>query len=221
MTTLIIGAHPDDEVLGLGGTIAKLASAGEKVCVLIVTDGSSTQYPGDLEKRRQKDEELRACCRTLGVQEVVHGQLPDMQLDGAKHTELNDFIGDHIATWRPDTVYVHYPDVNRDHVRIFESTLVAARPTPGATVRRLLLFPTPSATEWDVPVIKRPFVANTFVDIEAYLDTKIEALKAYGTELRAFPHPRSPQAVRAISAACGIKVGLHHAEEFMLIRDIG
>ena len=98
MTTLVIGAHPDDEVLGLGGTIAKLASAGEKVCVLIVTDGSSTQYPGDQEKRRQKDEELRACCRTLGVQEVVHGQLPDMQLDGAKHTELNDFIGDHIAT---------------------------------------------------------------------------------------------------------------------------
>ena len=221
MTTLVIGAHPDDEVLGLGGTIARRAAEGEDVCVLIVTDGSSTQYPGDEDKRRQKDEELRACCRILGVREVVHGQLPDMQLDGVRHSELNDFIGEHIAKWQPDTVYVHYPDVNRDHVRIFESTLVAARPTPGATVRRLLLYPTPSATEWDVPVIKRPFVANSHVDIDAYLDTKIEALKAYGTELRAFPHPRSPQAIRAIAAAAGIKVGLRHAEEFMLIRDIG
>lgn len=221
MTTLVIGAHPDDEVLGLGGTIAKLAAEGEDVFVVIVTDGSSTQYPGDRQKRLQKEEELRACCRTLGVRDVVHGQLPDMQLDGVQHTVLNDFIGDHIAKWRPDTVYTHYPDVNRDHVRIFESTLVAARPTPGATVRRLLLYPTPSATEWDVPVIKRPFVANTYVDIEAYLETKIEALKAYGTELRAFPHPRSPQAIRSIAEACAIKVGLRYAEEFMLIRDIG
>jgi LmbE family N-acetylglucosaminyl deacetylase len=220
MTTLVIGAHPDDEVLGLGGTIAKLAAEGEDVFVAIVTDGSSTQYPGDREKRLQKEEELRACCRVLGVREVVHGQLPDMQLDGVQHTVLNDFIGDHIAKWRPDTVYTHYPDVNRDHVRIFESTLVAVRPTPGALVRRLLLYPTPSATEWDVPVMKQPFTANSFVDIEAHLETKIEALKAYGTELRAFPHPRSPQAIRSIAEAAGIKVGLRYAEEFMLIRDI-
>lgn len=220
MTTLVIGAHPDDEVLGSGGTIAKLAASGEGVHVLIVTDGSSTQYPGDQVKRAQKKEELEACCRTLGVSEVVHGELPDMQLDTVPHTKLNDFIGDHVATFRPDTIYTHYPDVNRDHVRIFESTLVVARPRPGAFVRKLLAYPTPSATEWDVPIQKRPFVATTYVDIETYLETKIEALACYETESRPYPHPRSAEALRAIAAGIGVKVGLKAAEEFMLLRDI-
>ena len=222
LTTMVIGAHPDDEVLGVGGTIAKLAKdRGEDVFVLIVTDGSSTQYPGDQQKRMQKQGELEACCRLLGVRGFVHGELPDMQLDTVPHTVLNDFIGDHIATWRPSTIYTHYPDVNRDHVRIYESTLVAARPTPGASTRRLFLYPTPSATEWDVPVLKRPFVATSYVDIEGFVETKIEALKCYGTELRSFPHPRSAEAIRIIAEACGVKVGLSYAEEFMLIRDIG
>jgi LmbE family N-acetylglucosaminyl deacetylase len=220
MTTLVIGAHPDDEVLGVGGTIAKLAAAGEIVHVLIVTDGSSTQYPGDHVKRAHKKVELEACCRTLGVSEVVHGALPDMQLDTVPHTKLNDFIGDHVARWRPDTVYTHYPDVNRDHVRIFESTMVVARPRPGAFVRRLLVYPTPSATEWDAPVLKRPFVPTCYVDIEAHLDTKIEALACYGTEIRPYPHPRSSAAIRAIAAGVGVKVGMKAAEEFMLLRDI-
>ncbi len=220
MTTLVIGAHPDDEVLGSGGTIARLSAAGEDVHVLIVTDGSSTQYPGDQVKRAQKKEELEACCRTLGVSEVVHGELPDMQLDTIPHTRLNAFIGDHVATFRPDTIYTHYPDVNRDHVRIFESTLVVARPRPGGLVKRLLVYPTPSATEWDVPVLKRPFVATTYVDIEAHLETKIEALSCYDTEIRPYPHPRSADAIRAIAASVGIKVGLKAAEEFMLLRDV-
>lgn len=221
MATLIIGAHPDDEVLGVGGTIAKLVKdRGEDVFVLIVTDGSSTQYPGDKEKQMKKRGELEACCRTLGVRDIVHGELPDMQLDRIPHSQLNDFISDQIAKWRPATVYTHYPDINRDHVRIYESTLVAARPTPGASVRRLFLYPTPSATEWDVPVLKYPFVANCHVDIEEHIETKIEALKHYDTELRPFPHPRSAQAIRIIAEAAGIKVGLRYAEEFMLIRDI-
>ncbi len=220
MTTLVIGAHPDDEVLGSGGTIAKLSAKGEEVQVLIVTDGSSTQYPGDMVKRAQKKGELEACCRTLGVCAVVHGELPDMQLDTVPHTRLNDFIGDHVATLRPDTIYTHYPDVNRDHVRIFESTLVVARPRPGAFVKRLIAYPTPSATEWDVPLLKRPFVANTYVDIEAFLDTKIEALACYDTEIRPYPHPRSADAIRAIAAGVGVRIGSKAAEEFMLLRDI-
>lgn len=219
MTTLVIGAHPDDEVLGSGGTIAKLAAAGEEVHVLIVTDGSSTQYPGDQVKRALKKDELEACCRTLGVSGVVHGELPDMQLDTVPHTRLNDFIGDHVATWQPDTIYTHYPDVNRDHVRIFESTLVVARPRPGAFVRRLLAYPTPSATEWDVPLLKRPFVPNCYVDIEAHLETKIAALACYDTETRPYPHPRSSDGIRAIAAGVGVRVGLKAAEEFMLLRD--
>jgi LmbE family N-acetylglucosaminyl deacetylase len=217
-TTLVIGAHPDDEVLGPGGTIARLAREGERVCVLIVTDGSSTQYLGDEDKRRRKRGELERCCAVLGVAELVHGDLPDMRLDSLPHHELNDFIGRHVERWRPDTVFTHYPDINRDHQRIFDSTLVAIRPRQGCPVRSLLLYPTPSATEWDVPLRKQPFVANEFVDIGRDLETKLEALGAYATELRPFPHPRSPEAVRLGAQACGLKVGMAYAEEFMMVR---
>jgi N-acetylglucosamine malate deacetylase 1 len=217
-TTLVIGAHPDDEVLGPGGTIARLAREGERVCVLIVTDGSSTQYPGDEEKRRRKRLELERCCAILKVAEFAHGELPDMRLDSVPHHELNGFIAEHIEKWRPETVFTHYPDINRDHQRIFDSTLVAARPRQGCLVRNLILYPTPSATEWDVPVRKTPFHANDYVDISRDLETKIEALQAYETELRPFPHPRSPEAVRITAQACGLKVAMPFAEEFMVVR---
>jgi LmbE family N-acetylglucosaminyl deacetylase len=221
MATMVIGAHPDDEVLGLGGTIARLArESGEKVFVLIVTDGSSTQYPNDRQKRLQKQRELEACCEVLGVADVAHGDLPDMQLDQVPHAQLNDFIGEHAGRWAPEVIYTHFPDINMDHVRIYQSTLVAARPRPGSSIRRLVLYPTPSATEWDVPILKQPFVANQYVDIEAHLETKIEALSRYATELRSYPHPRSADAIRALATATGLKVGLRYAEEFMVIRDI-
>lgn len=221
MATMVIGAHPDDEVLGLGGTIAKLAHQdGEDVYVLIVTDGSTTQYPNDQEKRLRKQGELEACCEILGVADLTHGDLPDMQLDRLGHVRLNQFIAEHVARWRPDVIYTHFPDVNKDHVCVYESTLVAARPRPGSSVRRLVLYPTPSATEWDLPVLKRSFAANAFVDIEAHLETKITALACYDTELRAFPHPRSPEAIRALAQACGLRVGLRYAEEFMVVRQI-
>jgi LmbE family N-acetylglucosaminyl deacetylase len=218
---MVIGAHPDDEVLGLGGTIAKLArEAGEQVYVLIVTDGSSTQYPNDEQKRLRKQRELEASCKILGVADFVHGDLPDMQLDRLGHVPLNQFIAGHVAKWAPDAIYTHFPDVNKDHVCVYESTLVAARPRPGSSVRRLVLYPTPSATEWDLPVLKRPFAASAFVDIEAHLETKIRALACYDTELREFPHPRSSEAIRALAQACGLKVGLRYAEEFMVVRQI-
>ncbi len=220
MTTLVIGAHPDDEVLGSGGTIAKLSAAGEEVHVLIVTDGSSTQYPDDPIKREEKNGGLEACCEMLGVSRLMHGELPDMQLDTVPHTRLNDFIGDHVSSLRPDTIYTHYPDVNRDHVRIFESTLVVARPRPGCFIKRLLAYPTPSATEWDAPVLKRPFVPNSYVDIEDFLEVKVRAFACYGTETRPYPHPRSGEAIRIIAARVGIKAGMRLAEEFMLLRDI-
>jgi LmbE family N-acetylglucosaminyl deacetylase len=221
MTTLVIGAHPDDEVLGPGGTIARLVQEfQERVIVLIVTDGSSTQYAGDDVKRRQKNEELRECCRILGVSDTIHGDLPDMRLDSVPHHELNDFLSKHINALQPDTVYTHFPDINKDHQCIFESTLVAVRPRPGCPVRKLILYPTPSATEWDVPILKQPFVANEYVDISGFLDTKLRAIEAYKTEIRPYPHPRSAEAVAETARASGQKVGMVHAEEFMVVRSL-
>ena len=219
MAVLVIGAHPDDEVLGLGGTVARLARDGlEDVFVLIVTDGSSTQYPGDEQKRLRKGEELGRCCEVLGAKDYVHGKFPDMQLDGVRHTELNALIAEHIAKWRPSTVYSHFPDVNRDHVRVYESTMVATRPTPGSFVKKLVLYPTPSATEWRAPGVSGCFVANEWVDIASTIDLKTEAVACYVTELRDPPHPRSAESLRATAQAVGAKAGYRFGEEFMVVR---
>ena len=199
-------------------SLALRKSLESVLVVLIVTDGSSTQYPGDHERRAKKNKELIECCRILGVSEVEHGNLPDMQLDSVPHHEINNYLSKSFEKWKPQTVYTHFPDVNMDHQRIFQSTLVAARPRTGCSVRKLLLYPTPSATEWDVPVLKRPFEANEYVDISDFLETKLEGLAAYETEIRPYPHPRSAEAVSATSRACGQKVGMAHAEEFMMIR---
>lgn len=219
MATLVIGAHPDDEVLSLGGTIARLAhERGEDVFVLIVTDGSSTQYPGDAEKRAQKNGELACCCEVLGVTDFAHGDLPDMQLEMVRHTEITALIAKYVSLWKPDTVYTHFPDINRDHERVYESTLVAARSLPGSSIRKLALFPTHSAAEWCLPGKGHAFAANEWVDVSTTIETKLEALRCYRTELRDPPHPRSLEAVRAFAASAGYIAGMRYAEQFMVVR---
>ncbi len=222
MTTLVIGAHPDDEVLGVGGTISKLIDKeNEPVYVLIVTDGSSTQYKEDAEKRKQKNSELQNSCSILGVAEFVHGNFPDMQLDKVPHSEINDFIYQYIVKWKPSTVYTHFPDINMDHKRIFESTIVATRPIPDSVVKKLILYPTPSATEWNIPIENNGFNANEYVALEEkYMNKKIEAFKTYNTEIRPAPHPRSIESIINYAKGSGAKVGYSYAEEFMVIRNI-
>lgn len=222
MATLVIGAHPDDEVLGVGGTISKLIDKeNEPIYVLIITDGSSTQYKGDAEKRKQKNAELQNSCSILGIAEFVHGNFPDMQLDNVPHSEINDFISKHITKWKPNVVYTHFPDINMDHKRIFESTIVATRPIQGSVVKKLILYPTPSATEWSIPIENNGFNANEYVGLEErYINKKIEAFRAYKTEIRSAPHPRSIETIKCFAQASGAKVGYSYAEEFMVIRNI-
>lgn len=220
MSTLIIGAHPDDEALAVGGTVLRLTQEkNEDVFALIVTDGSSTQYPGDEEKRNQKNAELSVCCKILGISDFVHGQFPDMQLETVPHTEITGFISKHIQKWKPDTVYTHFPDCNRDHERVYESTVIAARPC-ASSVKRLLLFPTPSTTEWQLPGKSHTFSPNSWVNIESTIDKKLEALTCYKTELREPPNPRSLESIRAFAQGAGAPAGMRFAEEFMSVRDL-
>ena len=136
---LVIAAHPDDEVLGMGGTIAMHAVVRQDtVRIVCVTDGSSTQYPGDAEKRAQKEEEARAAAAELGVTDYVHLDLPDMRLDTLPHVDVNRVVEDQIGDFEPTVVYTVHPDVNRDHRVLFDSVAVATRPVPGQSVRRVL-----------------------------------------------------------------------------------
>jgi LmbE family N-acetylglucosaminyl deacetylase len=218
---LFIAAHPDDEVYGAGGTMARLANEGHEVFTLIVTDGSSTQYPGDAERAQIKLKECEEANRILGVRKVFYGGLPDMRLDTVPHVDVNACISKVIHEVKPEWVFTqHCGDVNKDHYAVFTSTLVACRPVPGQTVRRVYAYEVGSSTEWAAPRVENVFIPNTFVNISETIRQKISAVEAYATELRPYPHPRCPQAVEIYAQQRGVSVGVHYAEAFMLIRDM-
>ena len=221
---LVLAAHPDDEVLGMGGTIAKLTSEGNEVVLAIVTDGSSSQYRmnADLnEIINRKKLETESAAHILGIKEIIYCGLPDMRLDTVAHIEVNAAIERVIDTVQPDVVYTHfYGDVNKDHTCVYESTLVAVRPVPGQKVREVYCYSVPSSTEWSPLMASTAFLANVYVDIEQYAQRKYEALAAYHTELREYPHPRSVETVKKLDEAIGLTVGLKKAESFVLIRRV-
>ena len=221
---LVIAAHPDDEVLGVGGTIARLSNEGKNVYVLIVTDGSSSQYGSDPNLAgilEEKEEETRKCAEILGVKKVIYGGLPDMKLDTVPHKEINKVIENIIDEIQPDTVFTHFwGDVNVDHQNVYKSTLVAVRPLMGQVVKRLLCYRVPSSTEWTPCKPDTMFVPNVFVDIASVAQRKYDAFSMYTTELRDYPHPRSKRHLSELDTVNGLQVGLRCAETFMLLREI-
>ena len=216
---LVIAAHPDDEVLGMGGTIAVHTGRGDVVRVLVVTDGSSTQYPGDAETRSRKEDEAVRAAEELGVKDYVHLDLPDMRLDTLAHVEVNAVVEEHVGELSPEVVYTPQPDVNRDHRVLFDSVAVATRPTPGQPVRRLLTYAPTSSTEW-TPAATNWFVPNWYVDITETLERKVAAFAQYETERREYPHPRSERAIRAAASFHGSSCGCEYAEPFVLVRGL-
>jgi LmbE family N-acetylglucosaminyl deacetylase len=185
--------------------------------VLVVTDGSSTQYPGDEATRARKEEEARRAAGELGISDYVHLDLPDMRLDTLAHVEINGVVEEHVRDLAPEVVYTVQPDVNRDHRQLFDSVAVATRPTPGQPVRRLLTYAPTSSTEW-TPAPVNWFVPNWFVDVTGTIERKIAAFAHYETERREFPHPRSERAIRSTAAHHGASCGREYAEPFVLVR---
>ena len=218
MNVVVFAAHPDDEVLGMGGTIAVHADRGESVTVVCLTDGSSTQYPDDEARRAQKNDEAQAAAKVLGA-EYVHLDLPDMRLDTLAHVDVNRVVEEHIRERAPEVVYTAQPDVNLDHRVLFDSVSVAARPTPGHPVRRLLTYAPTSSTEW-TPAATNWFVPNWFVDITTTMERKLEAFACFETEERPYPHPRNARALEAHAQFYGATVGCEYAEPFVLVRSL-
>ena len=221
MRVLVIAAHPDDEVYGMGGTMAKLAEKGNEVFVLIVTEGCSTQYPGNKDIIEIKKEEARKANSILGVKEVIFGDLPDMKLDTIPHVEINKLIEKTINYIKPQVVYTHHRgDVNKDHKLVYESTLVATRPTHTQDVKEVICYSVPSSTEWTPNVVKDMFMPNIFEDIEEQYENKKKSIIAYNSEIREAPHPRSIEVVITYDKSVGMKVGIGKAEAFQLIRKV-
>lgn len=216
---LVVAAHPDDEILGMGGTIAKHAREGAEVAVLWVTEGSSAQYPGDSEVQQRKFLEAEAAAKRLGAARTMQRMLPDMLLDTLPHIEVNRVVEDAVEEIAPDTVYTVHPDVNSDHRTVFQSVMVATRPYTHPSVRRVLSYATTSGIEW-APPFEAPFRPTWFSDISATVEDKVAAFACYTTETRPWPHPRSAQAIRATARHWGTHVGWAAAEPFTLIRQL-
>ncbi|NLX90371.1 MAG: PIG-L family deacetylase [Firmicutes bacterium] len=221
MKILVIAAHPDDEVYGMGGTIAKLTKQGHELYVLIITEGCSTQYKDRPHLIREKKKQAYEANAVLGVKEVIFGDLPDMKLDTVAHVKINAVIEKAIRDLKPNVVYTHfYGDVNKDHRCVSESTMVAVRPIHLQCVREVYFYQVPSSTEWAANVALNTFTPNVFEEISKYYDRKQAAILAYSSEIREYPHPRSLKVVEMYDLALAKRNGLELAEGFMLIRKV-
>ena len=223
---LVLAAHPDDEVLGCGGTLARMASEGRAVHILLMADGETSRVsdsaqtidPGRLAARNAAAE---AACKILGGASVELLALPDNRLDRLELLDVVKYIEVFVQRYQPSTVLTHHAgDVNIDHRVVHDAVIAACRPQPGRSVKELLFFEVPSSTEWRPPGSGESFNPNWFVDISRTLAKKLEALQAYGDELRAFPHPRSLKAVDALAQWRGATVGVEAAEAFVLGRKL-
>lgn len=222
----VIAAHPDDEVLGCGGTIARLAIEGARVHVLLMADGETSRgkdrlHPVDPTRLAERNAAAAAACKVLGCASLEVLALPDNRLDGLELLEVIKRIEVFLQRHQPSTVLTHHQgDVNIDHRVVHDAVIAACRPQPHHTVKELLFFEVPSSTEWRPPGSGQPFSPNWFVDITTTLEKKLEALRAYEAELRAFPHPRSLKAVGALAQWRGATVGVEAAEAFVLGRKL-
>lgn len=223
MSVLCVAAHPDDEVLGVGGTLARHAAAGDDVHVCILSDGVTSRYDAEdaataeIEQRRERAERA---CDLLGATVNFYG-FPDNSFDTAPLLDIVQTVETEIETHDPEVVYTHhYGDLNIDHELACRATVTATRPLPGSGVKRVLAFETLSATEWSVPEPTNAFQPTTFVDVSDHLETKILALEEYEDELREPPHPRTVKTVRKNADVWGAKSGVSAAEPFELLREV-
>lgn len=223
---LVVAAHPDDEVLGCGGTIAKHVRQGDRVSLLVLGEGLTARAPSRAEGLRTADlsglsRSLTQAARILGVQDVRHGQLPDNRFDTVPLLDIVKQVEAVVGEWKPEIMYTHHPgDVNVDHRLTFDAVMAAARPQPGGTIRTILAFEVLSSTGWSGRIPERAFIPDTFIDISGTLALKLKAMEAYASELRLSPHPRSRQGVRALAKYRGLMVSLPAAEAFVTIRRI-
>lgn len=209
---LVLAAHPDDEVLGCGGTVALHTRAGHHVTSVVVCEGESLRYGPE---GVGQPEHMRLAAAELGVGDVRSLGFADQRLDTVTLTELISPLERVVREVRPAVVYCQYGgDVNRDHEVLFKALLVATRPTE-TFISAVYAFDTASSTEWAYP---RTFVPDTWVDISTTLESKLAAMSCYESELRDYPHPRSLQALRHRAHAWGNHVCVEAAEVFMTVR---
>lgn len=225
MKILTIAAHPDDEVLGCGGTIARLTKEGHAVSIAVLGEGITSRYSRqeDADKKVVRDLQKRShqVAKLLGVKDLQIFDLPDNRFDTVPLLDIVKILEGLIEKINPECIFTHHSsDLNFDHGLINRATLIATRPVGDTSVKTVLAYEVPSSTEWAFQTIQLDFHPNVFIDITGTLDTKLKAMQLYVGETRQYPHPRSSESLRAIACRWGSVSGLKSAEAFQLIRYI-
>lgn len=232
MNILVVCAHPDDETIGMGGTLKKL-SKEHNVTVLFVAEGVTGRRKSGYEnnpeydiseietKKMEKEIEIRKeharnALEILGVNKIRFLDLPNVELDQIPLLRIIKEVEKEISQTNCNMIFTHhYNDLNIDHKVVYEATITAARPIPDSSVIAIASFEIPAATDWKYPYQFKP---NLFVDISNQLDDKINALKEYQYEIRVSPHPRSKEMMKATAMRWGSLSGYNSAEPFEIIR---
>ena len=212
---LVVAAHPDDEVLGCGGTIARHTDRGDRVDIHFLTDGVGARGAGDVGARQDA---ARAAAEILGAAAPSFGDFPDNRLDSVDLLDVVQSIEARLAARDYSTVYTHWDgDLNIDHQVANRAVRTAARPVPGQSVTAVFAFEVASSSEWAFATGARAHPSMA-VAISDQMDRKVAALEAYAMEMRAAPHARSVEAVRAQAAWRGAQHGVAFAEAFHVVR---
>ena len=219
---LVVAAHPDDEILGLGGTVKKHVNDGDEFYVLILGEGMTSRNDEDkADKLKELHEDVYKAANVIGFKKVYLSKFPDNRFDSVDLLDIIHEIERYVDKLNPEIIYTHHPgDLNIDHKKTFKALITACRPVGDYNVKKIIAFETPSSTEWNYNYNDNSFKPNYFVDIEDTLEAKINAMECYNTEIRDYPHPRSSKALKVIASRWGTTVGKNYVEAFEIIREV-
>lgn len=220
---LVFAAHPDDELLGLGGTVRRLANEGAVVRAVIMAEGltsrAESREEADLSELKELQADSLKAAKIVGYQSIDFCGLPDNRMDRLDLLDVIKIVSQYVEKYKPDTIFTHHHgDLNIDHRITCEAVLTACRPVGDYYVKRILAFETPSSTEWNYNYIE-PFTPNVYFDVTDTLEAKVEGMACYRSESTELPHPRSSEALRYLGHLRGSNVGFGMAEAFMLLRE--
>lgn len=219
---LVFAAHPDDELLGLGGTIRRLANEGKTIHAVIMAEGLTSRADrredADLSELNNLQDDARHAAEIVGYNSIEFCGFPDNRMDSADLLDVIKVVSKFVEKYQPDTIFTHHHgDLNIDHRITCEAVLTACRPVGKYSVRQIYAFETPSSTEWNYNY-ENTFRPNMFVDVTDTLEAKIRGMECYQSESSEYPHPRSERALKSLAEYRGSNNGFEFAEAFMLLR---
>ncbi|MDA8164130.1 MAG: PIG-L family deacetylase [Desulfobacteraceae bacterium] len=225
MKVLVIAAHPDDEVLGCGGTIKRLAQEGHAITIAILGEGITSRHRTRNEADGNLVSQLEQCSHRVGkfldARRVLTRGIPDNRFDSLPLLEVVKIVEEIIEEINPEVIFTHHGgDLNIDHMVVHRAVLTASRCLPDQIIQSVYTFEVPSSTEWAFQQFAPVFSPNFFIDITETMEDKVRAMSMYESEERAFPHPRSPQSLEAIAKRWGSVVGCNRAEAFQMVRRV-